>query len=155
MGIILRETSLVLDDWYIKMDIDADTGLRVTPKCRARVISKTFLQPPREYAAWLTTRGYEAPPSRDCEGKLVAEASEQLSILSPLEGDDFASEALLDPALMRIPFNVGGTLRALYHWKLNGQSFVSAEPTYLWQPHPGVYTLELEGADHPVHFEVQ
>ncbi len=143
-----------LDDWYVRRDIDVATGGRVTPQCRTHIISKVFLEPPREYAAWIDTRGYERSPVKDCEGTFL-DAKGTLSILSPLDGDTFAREGTLDAMHTSIPFAVGGTPRSLYHWTLNGQSFTSSDQTYLWQPHPGRYTLEVENGDRAIHFDVQ
>lgn len=144
-----------VDDWYVKMEIDAATGLRATPRCRSRIVSKIFLQPPPEYAAWMSVNGYEVPPVRDCEGNSLPLSGAPLIVLSPLDGDTFVSEGLLDAANMRIPFLAGGQRRSIYRWKLNGQIIESSDPTYLWQSRPGAYTLELEGGDRVVRFQVQ
>ena len=161
------------DDWYVGFDIDANTGLVATDKCRGNVIHKTFLQPPTEYASWLTAAKHELPPTRDCEGREVAVdsrsrqlgAGEGLKIISPLDGDTFEHDYMIDPANQRVPFIAGGTPTdngspitnhtVPYHWTLNGQTLESSDPTYLWDPQPGSYTLKLQGSNDEIKFNVK
>lgn len=143
-----------VDDWYVEATVEAKTGLLATSACRTATMKKIFLHPPPEYDAWLTTKGVERLPTRDCEGRAQG-GSTPLTILSPLEGDLFERETLLVPDAFRIPFIAGGERRSIYRWKLNGMPLESNDPTLLWSPQAGIYTLELEGADRRVRFSVQ
>ena len=127
------------DDWYIR--------------CRSHGIMKTFLKPPEEYAAWFVSTGYESAPS-DC-GREGETTDRSLVILSPLDGDLFERDTLLDLSGLKIPFMAGGNSQPFYRWKLNGHPFESHTPTFLWEPVPGTYTLELEGTDRSIRFRVQ
>ncbi len=142
------------DDWYVEATVDAKTGLLTTDACLMATVKKIFLHPPPEYDAWLTAKGVERLPTCDCEGRSRGGVT-PLTILSPLEDDQFERETHLAPEAFQIPFIAGGERRSAYHWRLNGMPLTSDGPTLLWSPQPGSYTLELEGADRRVQFFVR
>ena len=160
------------DDWYVRLDIDADTGLAATDKCRAHVIQKTYFVPPPEFSAWLVAAKHETPPAKNCEGgpakyrSQSAIAGGEMKILSPLDGDVYARDGMVSVEQQTLPFIAGGEPIAVggrrsevgyadYIWELNGQTIKTAEPTYLWKLQPGEYTLKLLGADGEVRFTVR
>lgn len=143
------------DTWYVALDVDAESGFLATPACQRNVVRKTYLRPPSEYDAWLAATGYESPPSRDCEGHELAQSSSPLTILSPLDGETFERDDALVGAEQRIPFVAGGERRPAYRWILNGHDLAATDPSFLWDPAPGDYTLGLDGADRQVRFTVQ
>lgn len=133
------------DDWFVEKTIDARTGLLADPSCPGKTLKKIFLEPPAEYSAWISAAGYEFEPIRDCTGKIVSASSTALQIISPIDGDIFEQEDLLDGSSFTIPFMAGGHAD-LYQWKLNGQAIETKNAVYLWKPHSGSYVLGLEGA---------
>ncbi len=141
-----------LDDWYKQVDIDRGSGLIATDGCRSQVMQKTFFHPPPEYDGWLTTKGFERIPDKDCQGRVHSPRT--LQILAPLEGDQFETSELLTQQTPGIPFVASGN-QSIYRWRLNGQLIESESATYLWKPVSGSYTLELEGSDRAIHFSVQ
>lgn len=143
------------DDWYKAREIDARTGKLAAEACRGRVVNKIFLEPPAEYAAWFAATGYESAPTEDCTGKSVVSASRDLTILSPIDGDAFELDALIDPSGSGIPFMAGGALRSVYRWTLDGHVIESRNPTYFWAPQAGEHALSLEGAAMDVRFSVK
>ncbi len=140
------------DDWYQQVEIDRASGLIVTDACRSQVIQKTYFHPPPEYDGWLSTKGFERVPDKDCQGR--ASSPRMLQILAPLEGDQFETSELLTQQTPGIPFIASGN-QARYRWRLNGQLIESESATYLWKPVSGSYTLELEGSDRVIHFSVR
>jgi hypothetical protein len=143
------------DDWYVEVTIDAHTGLLATAACSDQTIQKVFLKPPSEYAAWLASAGYETPPDRDCEGKIVASNRGEVTILSPLDGDEFVIDPLFDDSFQRIPFVAGGGSSGVYRWNLNGREITVESSSYLWDPEPGDYILSLDGAGDETRFRVR
>ncbi len=140
------------DDWYRQVEIDRVSGLIAADGCRSQVIQKTYFHPPPEYDAWLSTKGFERLPEKDCQGRVRYPTT--LQILAPLEGDRFETSELLTQQTPSIPFIASGN-HARYRWRLNGQVIESESSTYLWKPVSGSYTLELEGSDRVIHFSVQ
>jgi penicillin-binding protein 1C len=140
------------DDWYKQMGIDRASGWIANAACSSQVMQKTYFQPPPEYDAWIASKGIERMPEKDCLGRVIL--SRPTQILSPLEGDQFNTAELLIQQVPTIPFIASGN-QPVYRWRLNGRSIESATPTYLWNPSPGLYTLELEGSDRVIHFSVQ
>ncbi|HWQ99783.1 MAG TPA: penicillin-binding protein 1C [Candidatus Methylomirabilis sp.] len=143
------------DDWYVRMDVDGRTGLLATNACRDLVSQYTFLVPPPEYVVWLAASKAETPPSTDCEGRKLARLSVPLTILSPLDGDVYERDEVVDPAAQRIPFIAGGESRDRYRWVLNNRPIESDDATILWDPVPGIYELQLEGSNRQVRFTVR
>ena len=143
------------DDWYVSEAIDARSGLAATAACSGNTIQKIFLRPPSQYAAWLVSANTETPPDRDCEGNLIASENRAAAILSPLDGDEFVLDDLIDGDGQRISFIAGGGSGSDYHWTLNGRALSSGGPVCLWEPQPGDYTLTLEGADDEIRFSVR
>lgn len=129
------------DDWYKRIAID----------CQPTVVERVFLIVPAEYHGWSLAAGHEQPPRFDCYGREVSATAAETVILSPLNGDVFAFDPHLDPYFQRIPFMAGG--EGPYRWTLNGRVIESSSATYLWDPIPGEFILEL--ANRQVRFTVQ
>ncbi|OGL74507.1 penicillin-binding protein 1C [Candidatus Uhrbacteria bacterium RIFCSPHIGHO2_12_FULL_60_25] len=142
------------DDWYKIFRVDAASGRLADESCPSRVVERTYLVPPPEYSAWFAATRYERPPDTDCSGRTTGQRDGQVMILSPLDGDRFEVSDRMAALNQSIPFIAGGSATA-YRWRLNGQALESDEPTYLWTPSPGEYTLQLEGADRQVRFTVK
>ena len=143
------------DDWYVRLDVDVPTGRLATAACRGNIVTKIFLKPPAEYAAWLAAAKHESPPAFDCEGGRVAGRDAGPIIISPLDGDAFERDDLVDAEAVRVPFIAGGSASPVFRWNLNGQTIESADSVYLWNPLPGDYVLGLEGSDRQVRFSVR
>ncbi len=139
------------DDWYQYINIDAATGLLDNGHCRGPIVPTLFLVPPPQYQAWLLASGNKQPPTTDCSG-LALSAPQPLTILSPLDGDAFEINPLIDRDSQRIPFIAGGFAPS-YHWMLNGQAIETTKSVYLWEAKPGEYTLTLD--DRQIRFSVR
>jgi penicillin-binding protein 1C len=111
---------------------------------------RIYLNPPQRFAAWIQAAGYESVPVGSCSAAVSA-----VTIISPADGDGFVLDTHVDPVGQRIPFMAAGPKQPAYVWRLNGQTIRSAEPTYLWNPTPGDYTLTLDGVSGQIRFSVQ
>ncbi len=124
-----------VDDWYQQCAADG----------------KTYLRPPSEYAAWMTTMKIETGLTSGC----VSSSSTPATILLPLDGDVYEKSDTITDATQAIVFIAGGSVQRIYRWHLNGQIIESSSPSVSWSPVPGEYTLSLEGAARQIHFFVK
>ncbi len=132
----------VVDSWYKSLEIDAKTGLLATPSCNKQIVRKTFLIPPQEYRIFSEITRYEQPPKKDCNQGEVKYYQDELSIISPLQGEVFAIDQQINQQNQRISFIAGGEAQR-YTWELNGEKIETSEPVFLWEPRKGNYILKL------------
>lgn len=147
------------DDWYVAMDIDAATGKRFVAGCRGPSVSKIFLVPPPEFAAWVALQSRERPPTEDCLGRPIASAAPCTGrcgapiILSPMDGEVFEPDANIDPVSQGIPFVASGS--GPFHWILDGRPIQTSDATLIWKPVIGEHVLTLDGSNRQIRFTVR
>jgi penicillin-binding protein 1C len=103
---------------------------------------RVALNPPDEYRTGAVDVGCET-------------AGRAPRILTPLSGDTYALDRLVDAEAQGIPFTASTQPGGQSVWRLDGQAIKTASNPYLWNPVPGEHVLELQGASGTIRFSVQ
>lgn len=162
-----RGTSVVWSDPYeglVTRDVCVPSGQLATSLCSTR--RKELFIPgtePTEPDTWFVDCsggriGFEPPPeyrvgigNAGCD----ANTSSLTLILTPLNGDVFTRDALIDSRAQGIPFTSTRPSEERQIWRLDGQAIETFINPYLWTPTPGEHVLGLDGVTSTIHFTVE